>query len=99
MATAVVDTGYLSAYLNLPQPTLQNLIDAPTAELVKSVLEAITAKAHEHEEVNSDKIRLEIELENAVRSSESRSQGLKGNVEKALKDVNELRGKLNSEGV
>jgi nucleoprotein TPR len=98
MATSVADVGYLSSYLNVPQPTLQTIIDAPTAELVKSLLEAITTKAHEHEELQSDKIRLEIELENAVRSSETRSQGLKGTVDKALKEVHELREKLNLEG-
>lgn len=99
MATTVVDTYYLSAYLKVAQPTLQSLVDAPTAELVRSVLEAITTKAHEHDESNSDKLRLEIELENAVRRSESLSQGSKSTVEKALKDVNELREKLNSEGL
>jgi nucleoprotein TPR len=98
MATSV-DIGYLSTYLHVPQPTLHALVDAPTAELVKAVLEAITVKANEHEELQSDKIRLDIELENAVRVSESRSQGLKATVDKSLQDVNELREKLNSEGM
>lgn len=98
MATSVIDVAYLSQYLRVPQPTLSTSLDAPTAELVSSILEAVTAKAREHEELNADKIRLEIELENAVRTSETRSQGLKTTVDKALKDVEDLRQKLNVEG-
>jgi nucleoprotein TPR len=98
MAAAVLDSGYLSAYLNVPRDTLDTLIDAPTAELVRGLLEAVAVKAHENEELQAEKLRLEVELENAVRSSESRSQGFKATVDKALQDVNELRGKLSSEG-
>ena len=98
MATSVLDLAYLSQYLSVPQPTLSTAVDAPTAELVRSILEAVTNKAREHEELNADKIRLDIELENAVRTSETRSQGLKNTVDKALKDVEDLRQKLNAEG-
>jgi len=98
MAAAALDSGYLSAYLDVPRATLDTLTDAPTAELVRGLLEAVVAKARENEEVQAEKLRLEVELENAVRSSESRSQGLKATVDKALQDVNELREKLSSEG-
>lgn len=98
MAAAALDSGYLSAYLDVPRATLDTVIDAPTAELVRGLLEAVVAKARENEEVQAEKLRLEVELENAVRSSESRSQGLKATVDKALQDVNELREKLSSEG-
>jgi len=98
MAAAALDSGYLSAYLDVPRATLDNLIDAPTAELVRGLLEAVAVKAREYEELQAEKLRLEVELENAVRSSESRSQVLKATVDKALQDVNELREKLSSEG-
>jgi nucleoprotein TPR len=98
MATTALDSGYLSAYLDVPRATLDTLIDAPTAELVRRLLEAVAVKARQNEELQAEKLRLEIELENAVRSSESRSQGLKATVDKALQDVNGLREKLTSEG-
>jgi nucleoprotein TPR len=98
MAAAIVDVDYLSAYLSVPQQTLTSVIDSPTSELVRSVLEAITAKAREHDELAADKIRVDIELENAVRSSETRIDGLRASVEKAQKTVEEVRTKLKEEG-
>jgi nucleoprotein TPR len=98
MAAAIVDVDYLSAYLSVPQQTLTSVIDSPTSELVRSVLEAITAKAREHDELAADKIRVDIELENAVRSSETRIDGLRASVEKAQKTVEEIRTKLKEEG-
>ncbi|QSZ37055.1 hypothetical protein DSL72_009147 [Monilinia vaccinii-corymbosi] len=95
MASAVLDVDYLSAYLSVPQQTLSTVVDNPTAELVRSVLEAVTAKAREHDELAADKLRVDIELENAVRSSETRIEGLRSSVEKAQKNVEELRTKLN----
>ena len=98
MAAAIVDVDYLSAYLSVPHQTLTSVIDSPTSELVRSVLEAITAKAREHDELAADKIRVDIELENAVRSSETRIDGLRASVEKAQKTVEEVRTKLKEEG-
>ena len=98
MATAVLDINYLSGYLSIPQSTLNSVIDAPTAELVQSVLNAVTAKAREHDELVADKLRVDIELENAVRSSETRIEGLRASVEKSQKIVEEVRTKLNEEG-
>ncbi|TVY71461.1 Protein MLP1-like protein [Lachnellula suecica] len=97
MAAATLDIGYLSGYLSLPQQTLKSALDAPTAELVRSVLDAVTTKAREHDELSADKLRVDIELENAVRSSETRIEGLKASVEKAQKTVEEVRIKLTEE--
>ncbi|KAI9806077.1 MAG: hypothetical protein M1833_004484 [Piccolia ochrophora] len=94
---AAVDLPYLSSYLNLTQPTLSSLTDAPTTDLVNSVLQAVAAKAREHDEVKAEKLRSDVALENAVRSGESRARGLKANVDKALKEAAELREKLNEE--
>ena len=99
MAMAALDVDYLSAYLSVPQQTLSSTLDSPTAELVLSVLEAITAKAREHDELAADKLRVDIELENSVRTSETRIEGLRANVEKAQKTVEEVRTKLKEEGM
>jgi nucleoprotein TPR len=98
MAAAVLDVEYLSAYLGVPEQTLTSVIDAPTAELVRSVLEAVTAKAREHDELAADKLRVDIELENTVRSSETRIEGLRASLEKAHKTTEEVRTKLNEQG-
>lgn len=98
MAAAVLDVDYLSAYLSLPQQTLNSVLDSPTTDLVQSVLEAITAKAREHKELAADKLRADIELENAVRSSETRIEGLRASLEKSQKTVEDVRTKLKEEG-
>lgn len=99
MAVATIDTDYLSAYLNLPQPTLTTVLDEPTSELVRSVLEAVTIKAREHDELAADKLRVDIELESAVRSSETRVEGLRSSLEKSQKELEEVRKNLNQEGI
>ena len=96
MATAL-DVEYLSAYLTVPAQTLTVVVDEPTAELVRLVLEAVTAKAREHDELAADKLRVDIELENAVRSSETRIEGLRASLEKAHKTTEDVRTKLNEE--
>lgn len=98
MATAVVDVGYLSGYLDIPEPSLASVLDAPTAALVRTILEAVAAKAHEHDELAADKLRVDIELENAVRSSETKAEGLRSSLDKAQKSVEEARRKLKEEG-
>lgn len=99
MATMALDSDYLSTYLDVPRSSLDTLIDAPTAELVKGLLEAITLRARQTDELQAEKFRLEVELENAVRSAETKCQGLKATVDKALQDVNQLREKLSFEGI
>jgi len=97
MAT-VLDVDYLSAYLSVPQQTLTSIVDAPTAQLVRSVLDAVILKAKEHDELVADKLRVDIELENAVRSSETRTEGLRLSLEKSQRTVEEIRVKLKEEG-
>ncbi|KAI9675502.1 MAG: hypothetical protein M1829_003306 [Trizodia sp. TS-e1964] len=97
MSDAMVDVNFLSSYLDVPSTSLSTILDAPTAELVQSVLQAIAIRAKEHIEAKAEKVRLEVELENAVRSGEAKSKSLKASIAKGLKDVEELRGKVNEE--
>ncbi|KAF2203357.1 hypothetical protein GQ43DRAFT_390192 [Delitschia confertaspora ATCC 74209] len=97
MAAATVDVGYLVASYSLPESTLNTLLDAPTVDLVHSLLQQVEAKAREHDEVKAEKLRADVELENAVRSGETRARALKATVDKGLKDVEELRRQLNEE--
>jgi nucleoprotein TPR len=98
MAATDVDVGYLAGHLGLEQPVLTTLTTDPTPDLVSNLLQAVIAKAQEFDTLYADKLQTDIELENAVRSSESRSQASKSTVEKALKDLEEARQKVKEEG-
>ena len=91
MAATTVELPYLSAHYSVPQATLTTLTEAPTVDLVNQLLEAISKKARENDELKSDKLRLEVELENAVRSGESKIKVLKASVEKGHAEVENLR--------
>ncbi|KAJ5374639.1 hypothetical protein N7517_006645 [Penicillium concentricum] len=94
MADTAIQLPYLSSHYALPESTLTTLRQAPTVELVNQLLESINKKAHESDELKSDKLRLEVELENAVRSNESKVKVLKATVEKGHAEVEDLRKKL-----
>lgn len=98
MAAATVDIPFISSHYSIPETTLTTLTQAPTVELVNQLLESITTKAREYDELKSDKLRLEVELENAVRTSESKIKVLKGSVEKGLAEIADLRTKLQEAG-
>ncbi|OAA78499.1 Tetratricopeptide, MLP1/MLP2-like protein [Akanthomyces lecanii RCEF 1005] len=99
MAAAAVDVGYLAGHLGIDQPVLTTLTTEPTVDLVAILLQAVTNKAHEFDALYADKLQTDIELENAVRSSESRSQASKSTAEQALKDVEQARQKVQEEDV
>ncbi|PYI29237.1 hypothetical protein BP00DRAFT_401233 [Aspergillus indologenus CBS 114.80] len=94
MATATIELPFISAHYSIAESTLSTLTQAPTVELVNQLLEAISKKAREHDELKADKTRLEVELENAVRSSESKVKVLKSSIEKGHAEVEETRKKL-----
>lgn len=97
MAAAAVDVGYLASYLSVAETSLSALREAPTADLVNGLLEAVAAKAHEFDDLSADKMRVDIELEAAVHSAESHSKVLKATADKALKEVEQLRTQLQEE--
>jgi nucleoprotein TPR len=99
MANQAVDITYLSAAFSFPKESFQSLLDAPTKELVHSLLKQLTRSAKEHEITQAEKLKSDIQLESAIRNGESRSRQLKASAEKGLKDVQELREKLNESGM
>ena len=98
MEVAQLDVPQLSSFCSLPQDSIKTLLDTPTVELVRRLLEHISAKAREFNELTSEKFRLGVELENAVRGAESKSRVLKSSVDKGLKEAADLRQKLQAEG-
>lgn len=98
MAVAELNVAQLSSYCSLPQQSINTLLDAPTADLVRSLLENISVKAHEHNELNSEKLKLGVELENAVRGGESKTRVLKASIERGLQEAAQLKQRLQTEG-
>ena len=99
MAVAQLDLAQLSSFCSLPQHSVNTLLDAPTAGLVRTLLENLSVRAHEHNDFASEKLKLGVELENAVRGGESKSRILKGSIDKGLKEATELKQKLQAEGI
>lgn len=98
MATMELDLPHLSSYLTFPETSLITILSSPTAELVKDLLDNVARKAREHEQVQSEKLRGDIELENVVRAADSKGRVLRNTVEKGLKDVANVRQALQEEG-
>lgn len=99
MATAAIDAPYLAASFSIQESTIQTLLEAPTVELVQSLLAQLEAKAREFDTIQAEKLRSDVELENATRLGESRARALKTSLDKALKEVEDLRRKVNDEGI
>lgn len=98
MAAVAVDVGYLAASYAVPETNLQSLLSAPTIDLVQSLLVQLEAKAHEHDELRSEKLRSDVELEAAVHDADSRTRTLKATTDKAVKEAEELRQQLAQKG-
>ena len=97
-AAEVLDVPQLSAFCSLPATSINTLLDSPTVDLVRSLLQNISTKVREHEETKSANLKLSVELENAVRGGESKARILKSSVDKFLKEAADLRQKLQTEG-
>lgn len=95
---ATFDSRAISSFSSLPETTISAVSENPTQELVNSLLQAIETKAKEYELFKSQKVKLEVELETHVRTSESKAKVLQNSRDKALADVSKLRVELQSAG-
>lgn len=95
---AAVDTAYVASYCGVPESNVQTLTEAPTADLVTTFLRTVITRAQEHETLKAERLRVDVELENAVRGGEAKARALKANADKALQDVQALRKRLDDEG-
>lgn len=98
MATAAVDVGYIAASFAVPESSLQSLLSAPTVDLVQDLLTQIELRARQYDEWQSEKLRSDVELESAVRNSETRTKAIKATADKHLKELEEVRQKLGETG-
>ncbi|GAP89422.1 putative filament-forming protein [Rosellinia necatrix] len=97
MAAVGVDVGYLAAHLGVPEANLSVAISDPTVDVIVAILAAVATKAHEFDALFSQKLQLEVELETSVRGAEAQRDASNETAKKALKDVEDLRQKLNQE--
>lgn len=98
MAAVGLDVARLSAFCSLLPTTIESLLDTPTVDLVRTLLSNISERAQEFDEVKSEKLKLAVELENAVRGGESKSRFLKSSINQGLKEAADLKEKLQAAG-
>lgn len=98
MAAAVADVAYLAASYSVPDTTFHSLLTEPTAELVQSLLLQIEAKARQYDDLQSEKVKTDVQLEDEVQSGAQRARTLKAAAEQAQKEADALRQKLEREG-
>ena len=91
------DIPRLSSFLSVPHESLSHLATA-ASDYAVLILNSITARANEYDELKADKMRAEVELEQTVRTGGSKAKGLKTQLEAALKENQQLREKLCAEG-
>ena len=92
---AAIDVPYLATAFELPEDEIQTLLDAPTTELVNQFLASVSSKAQEYDDIKAEKLRVDVELENTVRTSETKVKAQKAIATKHAKEIEELRTKLN----
>ena len=96
---AEVDVRTLSSFSSTPENIITTLLQQPTVELLASFLKNITSRAKEFEQTKSQKLRLEVELEQSVRTRESKVKLFKTSAEKAAEETSKLRADLQQTGV
>lgn len=98
MAAMEIDVPQLASFCSLPETSLTTVLDAPTAELVKTLLTNISGKAREFDEAKSQQLKLTVELENAIRGGDAKCRVLKGSLEKVQKEAADVRQSVHDEG-
>ena len=98
MAAVDLDFAQLSSFTSLSQSSITLLFDTPTTELISALLTNVSAKARDFDDLKSQQLKLNVELENAIRGGETKSRVLKASVDKGQKEAAALRQKLEAEG-
>ena len=98
MAVAPLDLPQLASFCSVPESSISTLLDQPTTQLVQDFLSAVAARVQDFNELNSAKLKSDVELENAIRSGESKARLLKGSADKAQKEAAEAKQSLQLAG-
>jgi nucleoprotein TPR len=87
----------LATFLSVSDEDIRSLASI-TEAYIASILQAVVAKANEFDELKADKLRVEVELEQSVRTADSRVKSMKGQLDLALAETQELRIKASRIG-
>lgn len=93
-----VDISRLSTFLDVPDEQVAAL-STITEDYIVSILQAVLAKANEFDDLKADKLKLEVELEQCVRTADSRVKSMKGQLDSAITETQELRLKASNTGL
>ncbi|WPH02229.1 Hypothetical protein R9X50_00508500 [Acrodontium crateriforme] len=91
---ATLDVAYLSACYGIPESEFQTLLDEPTSELVESFLATLITKGQEFDGLRAEKLKLDVELENIVRTTDAKVKAQKAAVARHAKESAELKAQL-----
>ena len=89
-----LDLTYLSSAYGVSQPEIQTLLDAPTSELVRDFLASISARAQDHDTLHANKLKVDVELENVVRTSEAKIKAQKAAAGRQSHELEDLHKRL-----
>ncbi|KAF2171827.1 hypothetical protein M409DRAFT_18060 [Zasmidium cellare ATCC 36951] len=92
---STIDVAYLASTYDVSDTDLRALLEAPTVELAADLLQSLTTKGQEFDALKAEKLRIEVELENTVRTSDTKVKAQKAAVTRHQKEVEQLRTKLN----
>ena len=98
MESLQLDMPRLASFFTIPETSLNSLLSSPTIEIIQTLLGRASIKAREHEQLEAENTRLEVQLENVVRADEAKIRVLKASLEKGQKEVEQSRHKLQAEG-
>ena len=87
----------ISTSYSLPLPHLEEVLNLANP-LIPTIYRAMLQKAAEFDELRSQKLRQDVELEQTVRTAETRVRTMKTQLEGALQETQELRAKSTAAG-
>ena len=93
-----IDITRLSTFLLVGEDVISSLAGI-TEDYITSVLRAIDDRAREYEDLRADKLRIEVELEQSVRTADNKVKGMKKQLDASLAETQELRSRLENSGL
>ena len=93
------DVPRISAFLVVPQKTIETLTASSDGDAVATILAALTGKAREYDDMKAEKLRMDVELEQSSRTANTRISSMKARLENALAETQDLRGKILEAGM
>lgn len=90
----IADTQYIAKCFDISEGDVKNLLNNPTADGAKTFIDAAIHKAQDFEKVKSEKLRVEVEFEHAVRNSENKAKTQKATITKHTEELKATKAQL-----